>query len=314
MESKEQSSLPQTWAYIFPGQGAQVVGMGANMYKASPAAREVFKTADKVLGFPLTKLIMEGPQEQLDRTVNAQPAILTVSLAYLEAAREMLGELPPASFVAGHSLGEYTSLVSAGTLDMPDAIRLVRRRGELMQQAADRYPGGMAAILGLDEMVVDEVCEETGAKIANINADSQIVISGDRLALARAVDLATARGARKTVILPVAGAFHSTLMWPAREGLAEAIEKLSFDDPSVPVVGNVDAVPLATGREIKEELINQLCHAVQWKRSVQFMAGSGISTFIEFGPGKVLSGLVKRIHQDARVVAVSEVTTPEELV
>jgi len=300
-------------AFIFPGQGTQSVGMGADLYQASPAARKVFDTADKVLEFPLSRLILKGPQEALNRTVNAQPAILTVSLACLEATKEMNGPLSRPDLVAGHSLGEYTSLVAAGALDTPEAIRLVRRRGELMQQASGRYPGGMAAILGLDEFVVEELCEETGARIANINSETQIIISGDRLALARAVDLATARGARKTVILPVSGAFHSTLMWPAREGLAEAIDKLSFDDPGIPVVGNVTAKPIETADMAKEELLNQLCHCVQWKRSVQYMTSSGVSDFVEFGPGKVLSGLVKRIDQGVEVTSVSDMTSAGDL-
>lgn len=296
-------------AFIFPGQGTQSVGMGADLYRASPAAREVFDTADKVLEFPLSRLILEGPQMELDRTVNAQPAILTVSLACLEATKEMNGPLPHPDFVAGHSLGEYTSLVVAGALDIPETIRLVRRRGELMQQASGRYPGGMAAILGLDEFVVEELCEETGARIANINSETQLIISGDRLALARAVDLATARGARKTMILPVSGAFHSTLMWPAREGLAEAIDKLTFENPKVPVVGNVTAKPIESAKAAKDDLLSQLCHCVQWKRSVQYMTSSGVSDFVEFGPGKVLSGLVKRIDSDVEAISVNDIAS-----
>jgi len=175
-----------------------------------------------------------------------------------------------------------------------------------MQQASDRYPGGMAAILGLDEFVVEEVCEETGAKIANINSETQIVISGDRLALARAVDLATARGARKTVILPVSGAFHSTLMWPAREGLSEALDELAFETPRVPIVANVRAEPIGTAEEAKEELLSQLSHCIQWKRSVQYMTASGVSDFVEFGPGKVLSGLVKRIDPAVKATSISD--------
>jgi [acyl-carrier-protein] S-malonyltransferase len=227
--------------------------------------------------------------------------------------KEMNEALSTPDFVAGHSLGEYTSLVAAGALDTSDAVRLVRRRGELMQEASGRYPGGMAAILGLDEFVVEELCEETGARIANVNSETQIVISGDRLALARAVDLATARGARRTVILPVSGAFHSTLMWPAREGLVDAVDKTVFHAPKIPVVGNVTAMPIKQVKAAKEELLNQLCHCVQWKNSVQYMAASGVSSFIEFGPGKVLSGLIKRIDKDVKVTNVNDMTSASDL-
>ena len=313
MDTKRHHQFVQREAFIFPGQGAQRVGMGSDLYRSSPAARKVFDTADEVLGIPLSRLILEGPQEALDRTVNAQPAIMTASIACLEAAREHLGSVPSPSFVAGHSLGEYTALVANGVLDLAEAIRLVRRRGELMQQASDRYPGGMAAILGLDEFTLEEVCEETGAKVANVNSDDQIVISGDKLALARAMDLATARGARKTVALPVSGAFHSTLMWPAVEGLAEAIDKLNFSAPQVTIIGNVRAKPIDTAEEVKEELLSQLSHCIQWKRSVEYMTNSGVLDFVEFGPGRVLSGLVKRICRTANATSVNDLASADQL-
>lgn len=313
METKNHSHLPGKGAFIFPGQGAQRVGMGSELYRNSPAARKVFETVDKVLGFSLSTIILEGPQEVLDRTVNAQPAIMTVSIACLEAAKERLSSLPSPTFVAGHSLGEYTALAATGVLDLPEAVRLVRRRGELMQQASDRYPGGMAAILGLDEFTLEEVCEETGAKIANINSDDQIVISGDRLALARAMDLATARGARKTVALSVSGAFHSTLMWPAVEGLSEAIDKLDFSTPQVPIIGNVQAEPIKTAEAVKRELLSQLSHCIQWKRSVEYMTDSGVHDFVEFGPGRVLSGLVKQICRTASVTSVNDLASADQL-
>ena len=313
VDTERHNQLVDRVAFVFPGQGAQNVGMGSDLYQSSPAAREVFDTADKVLGIPLSHLIMEGPQEVLDRTVNAQPAIMTVSIACLEAAKERLVSLPAPGFVAGHSLGEYTALVANGVLDLPDAIRLVRRRGELMQQASDRYPGGMAAILGLDEFTLEEVCEETGAKVANVNSDDQIVISGDKLALARAMDLATARGARKTVPLPVSGAFHSTLMWPAVEGLGEAIDKLAFNAPQVTIIGNVRGEPVDTAEGIKEELLSQLSRCIQWKRSVEYMTDSGVLDFMEFGPGRVLSGLVKRISRTANVTSVNDLPSADQL-
>jgi [acyl-carrier-protein] S-malonyltransferase len=312
MDKEKRGGHTQMKAFVFPGQGTQTVGMGADLYAKSRAARRVLNTADKVLGFPMSRLMMEGPQAELDRTINAQPAILTVSLACLEATREAYGSLPEPTIIAGHSLGEYTGLVAAGALDAADAIRLVRRRGELMQQASITHPGGMAAILGLDEFTLDGICQETGAKIANINSDTQIVISGHRMALAMAVDLATARGARKTVMLPVSGAFHSIYMWPARAGLAEAIDKVSFSNPQIPIVANTTATPLRTAKEAREELLSQLSQCVQWKRSVQYMSCAGVSEFVEFGPGKVLSGLIKRIDAEADVVNVSDVVSAAE--
>ena len=297
-------------AFIFPGQGCQFVGMGRDLYEDSPAARRVFQTVDDVLNIPLSRIIFEGPEQELDKTANSQPAIFTVSLAGLAAAREQFGDqiLSQPVAMAGHSLGEYTALAIAGTLSVEDAARLVRERGRLMQQASEYHQGGMAAILGIDEITVEEVCQETGARIANINTPDQIVISGDKLSLVRAMDLATARGARKTIPLAVSGAFHSSFMWPAQEGLNRALQGVRFHRPSVPVVANVTAKPVTTVKAVKEELLSQLCNCVQWKASVHYMVKTaGVQSFVEFGPGGVLSGLVKRISREVQATSVNDV-------
>ncbi len=303
-------------AYIFPGQGSQSVGMGKELYQSSRAAREVFEEVEDALGYPLTRIVLEGPEEKLRETVNAQPAIMAVSLACVKAIEETLGSnenLVPA-FLAGHSLGEYTALAVAGVLGVHDTAMLVRERGRLMQVACERRPGGMAAILGLDELTVEEVCRETGTYISNVNAETQIVIGGERRALAIALDLASARGARKVIPLRVSGAFHSGLMEPAREGLKEVVSSLHFRDPQIPIVANVTGEPLTTAEGIKEELVTQMCSCVQWKRSVEYMSASGVSRFIELGPGKVLSGLVRNINRDAEVVNVADMSSILNLV
>ncbi|MDY6892960.1 MAG: ACP S-malonyltransferase [Chloroflexota bacterium] len=304
MVDLEVKSKPKV-AWVFPGQGSQSVGMGYNLYQNSRKAREVFDEADSALQIPLSRLCFEGPGEELRDTINAQPAILTTCVACLRAASEFGLSLRP-SFVAGHSLGEYTALVAADVIDFADAVRLVRERGRLMQQAGKSTPGGMAAIMGLDEASLEEVCLETGAQIANFNSPSQIVISGSREALARSMDLAKARGARRVVPLQVSGAFHSTLMQPAVEGLAKAIEQISFHTPSVPVIANSTAQPLTTPDEVKDELLDQLCRCVRWQPSVKYMVDVGVSTFVEIGPDQVLSGMIKRIDNEVQVLNMSD--------
>ena len=287
-------------AYVFPGQGSQFVGMGSELYASSKAAREVFDQVDEILGAHLTEIIFEGPQEELEKTVNSQPAIMATSLACLRAMEEMHGQVPyvPAA-VAGHSLGEYTSLVVSGAVDLEDGFRLVRERGRLMQEACDQRPGSMAAILGLDETTLAEVCMETGAQIANINGGGQIVISGDKLCVARALDMASIRGAKRAIPLPVSGAFHSNLMSPAQEGLCAAIDEITIRDPYIPIIANATSDPLTTSEMVREELRTQLCSCVRWKQSVGRMIDEGVSGFIEFGPGRVLGGLIKRISSDS---------------
>jgi [acyl-carrier-protein] S-malonyltransferase len=304
MVELETRSKPKV-AHVFPGQGSQTVGMGLTLYQSSPKAREVFEQADEALGFPLSRLCFKGPEEKLRQTINAQPAIMTVSIACLRAASEINGVSKPA-FVAGHSLGEYTALVAADVLSFIDAVRLVRERGRLMQEAGEIRPGGMAAVIGLDKATLRIVCEESGAEIANFNCSGQIAISGTKEAIARAMELAKAKGARSVIALQVSGAFHSTLMQPTIEGMSQAISKIDFRTPEVPIVVNSTAKAVTTTREVKDELLRQLCHCVQWQPTVEYMLAEGVSTFIEIGPGRVLSGLIKRISREVQVLNISD--------
>lgn len=293
-------------AYVFPGQGAQWVGMGRDLYHNFDSAKAVFEQADEALGFPISQLCFEGPEDELRQTINAQPAIVTISFACLEATRSMNAGLPPASFVAGHSLGEYTALAAAGVLDFATTVYLARERGRLMHEAGQITPGGMVAIIGLDEPALADVCEQTGTHIANINCPGQIVISGAEDNLNQATDLAKARGAYRAIPLQVSGAFHTTLMQPAVDGMAEIIATLSFAEPAIPIIGNTTAQPLTTAESIKQELLEQLCNCIQWQRSVEYMAGDGVSTFIELGPGRVLAGLIKRIDKNVKILNIGD--------
>lgn len=285
--------------------------MGLELYNTSPAAREVFQEADDSLGFKLSRLIFRGPDAKLKNTANSQPAIMTVSIACWKAWEEQEGaNISPPDMVAGHSLGEYTSMVVAGVTSFSDAVQLVRKRGQLMQQAAVNRPGGMAAIMGLDELALGSICAETGVEVANINCEGQIVISGDKIAVAQAMDLASARGAKKTIPLPVSGAFHSSLMLKAKIGLEEAVNSMEFNDPEVPIIANSDCTHLTKGDQVKQELVSGLCQCVQWKQSVKSMVDAGVSQFVEFGPAAVLSGLIRRIDRGVQATAV---TDPESI-
>lgn len=280
--------------------------MGRDVYDAFPESRAVFEQADDALGIPLTRMCFEGPEDDLRLTVNQQPAILTVSIAYLAAARQRheLVDCVPA-FVAGSSLGEYSALIAAGVCSFADGVRLVRERGRLMHAAGELNPGTLAAVIGLAETDLAAVCEETGAEITNLNGAGQIVIGGPRQAVVQAMDLAQARGAAKVVPLQVSGAFHSSLMRPAAEGLAAALERTTFQDALIPLVANTTATPIARTDEIRDELLRQLYSAVRWQQSIERMAELNVTTFVEFGPGRVNAALIRRIAKGVRTESVN---------
>lgn len=304
--------MPNRLALIFPGQGSQYLGMGRDLYQRYSEAKALFDEADELLGFRLSRLCFEGPEEELHDTVNTQPAILTMSLATFQAlkARHHVGN---AAFAAGHSLGEYSALVASGHMSFADGVRLVRERGRLMKKAGEDRPGGMAAILGLAAEIVDEACqqasEETGSivQVANYNSPGQIVISGEQKGLEKAMELARSQGARHVVSLAVSIAGHSPLMESAAQELRHAIESAVFQEAEIPVVANVTARPLTSTEEIQEELIKQLVSPVQWVDSVRYMLNNGVKTFIEIGPRDVLGKLLKRIDPGAAATSIGDI-------
>jgi [acyl-carrier-protein] S-malonyltransferase len=288
-------------AFVFPGQGSQSVGMGKDLAEAEPLAAETFKQADEVLGLSFSSLCWEGPEEALNATENTQPALLVHSVAVLRVFQSRHPDFLPAS-VAGHSLGELSALVAAGSLGYEDAIRLVRARGEAMRDAGAAQPGGMAAVLGLQVDQVQAICEQAreaigaGVWVANDNCPGQVVISGDDQALGWAAAKLSEAGARKVVRLAVSIAAHSPYMSAAQERFADALQAAQIADPRVPVLGNVSAAPLHTAEDVKADLEAQLTANVRWTESIEAMVQSGVDTFIEMGSGKVLTGLIKRIH------------------
>jgi [acyl-carrier-protein] S-malonyltransferase len=290
------------------------VGMCRDLYDNVASARGIFEQADRALGLSLSKLCFEGPEEELRQTINAQPALVTAAFACLEAARELNGDkLVAPAYTAGHSLGEYTALAVAGVFDFTAAVRLARERGRLMHEVGQRQPGGMAAILGLEEMKLAEVCRQTDTVMANVNCPGQIVISGALENIARAMELAKAVGAVRAIALQVSGAFHSPLMKPIVEPMTKAIESTPFKDPTIPVVANMTAAPMNKVEEVKTELINQLTNPVQWQRGIEYMVGQGVDTFIEIGPGKVLTGLIRRINKDVTILNINDLATAKSL-
>ncbi len=301
-------------AYVFPGQGAQYVGMGVEVAEAYPQARSLFERASQVLGFDLLELCARGPEDLLQQTANTQPAVLTTSLACLVALRPYL---PPPAFAAGLSLGEYTALVTAGVLTFEDAIRVVRLRGIFMQEATAGRDVAMAAILQLDPQTVEEICrtvEPVGlCEPANYNAPDQVVVGGARAAVEEAMRLAKARGAR-TVLLAVSAPFHTSLMRPAAERLAAVLEEVPLRDPEVPVVANVTAQPVHRAEEIRRLLVEQVARPVRWAQSVQWMAAQGVDTFVECGPGRTLSGLIRRQVPGVRTFSVDDPAAVEATV
>jgi len=281
-------------ALIFPGQGSQYVGMGSALAEREPAAAALLQEADEVLGFSLSALMANGPEDELTATKNAQPALLTHSVAALRVLGDRLGT---PTHAAGHSLGEFSAHVAAGTLSFADALGAVRRRGELMYQAGQERPGTMAAILGLDDHTVEDVCTRVEGGIcvpANFNSAGQVVVSGDIAGVTEAMALAKEAGAKKVVELNVSGAFHSPLMEPAAEGLRTYLEGLDFHDPAYPVVSNATAEPVRSGEIARELLVKQLTSPVCWSASVATMIAGGVDHFLELGPGKVLSTLNRR--------------------
>ena len=299
-------------AFVFPGQGSQFVGMGASLAEHSPAARAVFTEADEVLGFPLSDLCFNGPDEDLRDTVNAQPAILAVSMAALAALREQLGEshLFTPRFVAGHSLGEYSALVAAGVLDLSTGLQLVRERGRIMKESGTLTPGGMAAVIGLSRQVLEDICRRAATYgivcPANYNTPTQTVISGEVAALSAAIELAVANGAQRVVRLAVSIASHSPVMQRASEQFAEVMAHFRLQDALIPVVGDISAQALVSAEEIRAELARQLCASVQWTESVRHMLRGDVTTFVELGPGDVLSGLIRRIDRQASTMAIGD--------
>ncbi|HEX8730324.1 MAG TPA: ACP S-malonyltransferase [Ktedonobacterales bacterium] len=330
--------MTQRVAFVFPGQGSQAVGMGADVFRSSPAAHAVYETADAALGFALSQLCFEGPEEALKETINTQPALVTTSLALLAALQEAAGAVAAGvgdaplrapltpDFVAGHSVGEYAALAASGALSLGETISLARERGRLMHEQGSAIPSGMAAVLGMDSATLEDVCHEATRQtrleiasahterehpgaghvvVANDNAPGQVVISGSQRALETAMEMARSRGAKRVVPLAVSGAFHSPVMAPAADGLAKAVGAASIVDAAIPIVSNISATPITAQTAIRDELSRQIVSPVQWTRSVQWLADQGVTTFVEIGAGQVLSGLIKRIAKGATTFSVA---------
>ena len=292
-------------ALLFAGQGSQTVGMGRDLCEKYDVCRNVFARANEVLGRDLQKICFEGPEDILTKTDNAQPAIFLTSLACLEALKSQIQNLQ-FDATAGLSLGEFTALTAAGAVSFDDGLRMVQMRGRFMQEACDATNGGMASIMNMDDAALAEVCREADVDIANINCPGQVVISGDKDKIAKAVELAKARGAKRAIPLVVAGAYHSRLMEGAKVKVAEALAGLPMHEPKVPVVSNVTARPAGGIAETKDLLVCQVTSPVRWSESMQWLAAEGFTRFIEFGPGNVLSGLMKRINKDVEMLSVSD--------
>ena len=296
-----------TLAFVFPGQGSQKVGMGRSLHDAVPESRAVFDEADGALGFPLSRLCFEGPEDQLQLTTNTQPAILATSVA---AARALAARGVEPQWVAGHSLGEYSALVTAGVLSLRDAVVAVRRRGQYMQEAVPVGEGAMAAILALDLAAIEQACREAAqgqvVSPANINSPGQVVIAGHVPAVDRASELCKKAGAKRALRLPVSAPFHCALMKPAQERLARDLEGVAFSAPSVPLVNNVDATVVRSAAACRDGLVRQVSGTVRWQESVERLVREGVDTFVEVGPGTVLAGLVKKIDKGVRVLSVED--------
>ena len=295
-------------AFVFPGQGSQTVGMGSAIAEVDAQAKSIFETADERLGYSLSSIIFNGPQEELTLTTNAQPALLTTGIALLQSLQEA-GIRP--DYTAGHSLGEYTALVASGAISFSDAVYAVNKRGEFMEEAVPNGEGTMAAVLGLDRTTLQEITEQVtemgdSVQLANLNCPGQIVISGTIKGVKKASEKASAQGARRVLPLQVSGPFHSSLMRPAAEKFASILNEIEIKDAEIPVIANVTANPLTDYTVIQEKLIEQLYSPVLWEDSVEKLIALGVDTFVEIGPGKVLSGLIRKVNRDVRTFSVQD--------
>ncbi|OZB97752.1 ACP S-malonyltransferase [Paenibacillus sp. XY044] len=302
-------------AFVFPGQGAQSVGMGKDFYDAVPASRRIFESADEVLGFPMTNMIFEGPDSELKKTFNTQPALLTASVAAFETVREQ-GITP--DFVAGHSLGEYSALVASGVLSFEDAVGTVRARGEFMEQALPGGQGAMAAVLGAEREALAELCRSITAgghlvELANLNCPGQIVVSGSKEGVALVGERVKEAGGKRAIPLEVSGPFHSSLMKSAAEKLGEKLQPLHFNEPAIPVIANVTARPAASAGDIRGLLVEQVYSPVLWEDTVTYLVSQGVHTFVEIGPGNVLTGLIKKTDKSVKLINVSSLDSLETL-
>jgi [acyl-carrier-protein] S-malonyltransferase len=308
---------PHKTAFLFPGQGSQALGMGLELAEAHPEAENIFQTADQLLGIPLSNTGWFGPEEALNDTINTQPLLLSHSAAALKVFTDIYPDFKP-KFIAGHSMGELTTLVASNALSFEETLLLTRRRGELMKRAGEISPGGMGAILALDIPTMEEICHRASTEtefvqIANDNCPGQVVISGYSEALERAMALAVEAGARKAVKLAVSIAAHSPLMGDAQEDFNQAVNTSPIQDPEIPIIGNVTARPLTTSQDIRSDLRAQLNSRVRWTETIEFMLNQGIDTFIEFGSGNVLAGLVKRINRKTKRISLGKPEDFEKL-
>jgi [acyl-carrier-protein] S-malonyltransferase len=301
----------QKTALLFAGQGAQVVGMGKDLAEKFPSARKWFDRANVALGYELASICFNGPEAELTKTENAQPGIFLVSWVVFELLKEQFNGLKFEA-AAGLSLGEFTALTAAGAMSFEDGLRVVRERGKFMQEACDAMRGGMAAIIGLDEMPTREVCAQTGVTLANLNCPGQIVISGESERIGKAVELAKAKGAKRAIPLPVAGAYHSPLMSSAQPKLQAELAKIQISAPGVTVISNVTAQP--HNSEISARLVEQVCSSVLWENSMRYLLAQGFTRFIELGPGTALSGFMKRIDKNAQMLNVADAASLEATV
>jgi [acyl-carrier-protein] S-malonyltransferase len=300
-------------ALLFAGQGAQVVGMGKDLAEKFPGAKAWFDRANAALGYDLAKVCFEGPEADLTKTENAQPGIFLVSWVCFELLKEQAPNLKFEA-TAGLSLGEFTALTAAGAMSFEDGLRVVRQRGKFMQEACDVTKGGMAAIIGLDEAPTREVCAEAGVVLANLNCPGQLVISGEAEKIAKACELAKAKGAKRALPLPVAGAYHSPLMASAQPKLAAELAKMNIDAPTIPVISNVNALPHGASSRTSAQLVEQVCASVRWEESMRVLLAQGFTRFIELGPGTALSGFMKRIDKTATMLNVADAASLETTV